>query len=164
MGCNSKSGSSHIDTTQSSTKRKHGGNFEYNERQSLWTLKNGSEKIQTLLSLFQSTPRKLSGLKDKDRTFYNKTLKPFAGYFHRTSSPTKRHSWKNGEAASIKTFLIWCFIKQGKGQRASKRVRENRKRSFKRKKGIESGVCNIPLLLAYYSQYTTSQKVGLSSV
>jgi hypothetical protein len=73
---------SHIVTTQSSTKRKRGGNFEYNERQSLRTLKNGSEKIQKLLSLFDSTPRNLSELKDKDRTFYNKTLKPFAGCFH----------------------------------------------------------------------------------
>jgi hypothetical protein len=26
---------------------------------------------------------------------------------------------------------------------------------FKRKKGLEAGVSNVPLLLAYYSQYTT---------
>jgi hypothetical protein len=42
--------------------------------------------------------------------------------------------------------------------KGSGRVREqdwNRKRSFKRKKGLEAGVSNVPLLLAYYSQYTS---------
>jgi hypothetical protein len=35
---------------------------------------------------------------------------------------------------------------------ASKQARENEKRSCKRKKGIETGVFSIPLLLAYSSQ------------